>query len=324
MSMFTDLMWDSAGRDLEGEQRELARTAAMADAEATVWPMLALAKTELELGHRMALSEEALQRVAERRGVGVEELQEVLERRWRLLAEARALAAPQVPIAVEAAAEPEVDPEAELALANAVARMAATAAAENPHLPMEACLKLAEAAAARHVTAAFPLSYESWGHVVNGPIMDRIKSWKPSGVPKWLQRGGESAAPAAPSAPAAPAQTLPSQSEVGHVQAPDLSEATNRVDQAAQHSINTPLPGDHERERQYGFHQMRTDRAQRGISDHRSDAGLDQASVNDDHASDMEARLDRLQQSMQHGQAGPAPAPSHRQAPQQHIQDSLF
>lgn len=323
MSDFADLMWSNAGRDLGEEQQERARTAALHDAQAAVWPLIAQASTEAEMGHRLALARHHLQAVADQRGYGREALEADLVRRWKILAEARAAAAPA---AAASGVQEEDEEDGDPVRALAVARMAATAAAENPGLPFAACLELAEAAADRHLTveAAYPLAYDNWSHVVNGPLMERLKSWKPKSVPSWLrgrstpQAPAAAPAPSAPAAPAAPAASpvpKPSEHPVGQVPHLDLSDLTHQVNQTAQDSMETRLPGEQHREHQYTLMNGRTDRAHEQLDQHRQQHGLTGEQSFDDRNSDMEARLDRLQHSLGSPApeaAAPAAAPAAR------------
>lgn len=182
MSFMDDLMWDGAGRDLVAERAEMARTAALSDAEG-LWPLVAAAQDEQDLQHRLAVAEQSLITIAARRGYSVEELQDDLTARWRLLAEARATVRP-------AAASSTA--QAEQAMDRAVARLAVRAARENPHIPMRECLGLA-AEAVRKAADAAPLAWESWGHVADGPFTQRVKHWTPPSLPG--SKPGGSAAP---------------------------------------------------------------------------------------------------------------------------------
>lgn len=176
MSMTSDLMWDNAGRDLEAERLELARTAALSDAEPGVWPLVAAAVDERDLGHRLALAASALQTIAEQRGYTVQALTEDMTARWRLLAEANALQAPVRQAALQRTAAQEN------ALDLAISKLAGKAAAENPLMPMNECMRLA-AEAVTKVADASPLAWESWGHVADGPLTHRIKTWQPPKLP---------------------------------------------------------------------------------------------------------------------------------------------
>lgn len=187
-----ELMWDEAVRDRTAEQAELARTAALTDAERMVWPLLSRAGDERDLEHRLALADRQLQAIAGHRGYALEELQADLSRRWQLLAEARS--------AVQAA-EPTVEEVArqQQAYLGAVARLTAQAAADNPALPYAQCQQLAEEAV-RKQADAFPLAYESWGYGGDGPFTDRAKNWQPGKMPT----KPTSATPSAPSTPSGP------------------------------------------------------------------------------------------------------------------------
>lgn len=184
MDFTADLMWDGATRDHDAESLELARTAALLDADALVGPLVFQASDANDLGHRLALAEPHLQAIAERRGYPAEELTADLTRRWQLLASARATQAQQ------AAASRKVTAAQEAAMDQAVASLAALAARENPLVPMAECLRLATEAVQKHADA-FPLAYESWGGTGDGPFTDRAKHWKP---PSMKGGGGASAA----------------------------------------------------------------------------------------------------------------------------------
>lgn len=175
MDFTADLMWDGATRDHDEESLELARTAALLDADKLVGPLVFQASDSNDLGHRLALAEPHLQAIAEHRGYPAEELTADLTRRWTLLAAARTVQAKQV------AASRKVTSAQEAAMDDAVARLAALAARENPLVPMAECLRLATEAVAKHADA-FPLAYESWGGTGDGPFTDRAKNWKPPGM----------------------------------------------------------------------------------------------------------------------------------------------
>lgn len=164
------LMWEEASRDQQAESAELARTAALTDAEALVWPLVARAADESDLGHRLALAEGHLQAIASRRGYQAQQLREDLVRRWTLLAEARASVRPG-PSAQEVEAQ-------QRAYLSTVARLTARAAADNPGLPVAECQKLAEEALAKQADA-YPLAYESWGYGADGPFTNRVKNFSP-------------------------------------------------------------------------------------------------------------------------------------------------
>lgn len=183
MDFTADLMWDGATRDHDAESLEIARTAALLDADAMVGPLVFQASDAGDLGHRLALAEPHLQAIAERRGYPAEELTADLTRRWQLLASARATQAQQ------AAASRKVTAAQEAAMDQAVARLAAMAARENPLVPMTECLRLATEAVQKHADA-FPLAYESWGGTGDGPFTDRAKHWKPPS----MKGGGASGA----------------------------------------------------------------------------------------------------------------------------------
>jgi hypothetical protein len=169
------LMWDETGRDLDHEQRELARTAALNDAERTVGQFVYLAADNADLGHRLALAEPHLQAIAATRGYTVDELTGDLTERWQILSTARTAAAQK------SAAVRRVTAAQEQAMDAVAARLAAVAARENPAVPMVECLRLATEAVRVHADA-YPLAYESWGGAADGPFTDRAKHWKPPGM----------------------------------------------------------------------------------------------------------------------------------------------
>ncbi|MDQ1041562.1 hypothetical protein QFZ75_008064 [Streptomyces sp. V3I8] len=175
MDFTADLMWDGASRDHEAETLELARTAALNDADKLVGPLVFQAANDVDLGHRLALAEPHLNAISSFRGYPVADLEEDLKRRWALLAESRAGQAKQAAVTrqVTAAQEQFMD--------QAVSRLAAMAAKDNPLVPMRECLRLATEAVQKHADA-FPLAYESWGGTADGPITDRAKHWKPPGM----------------------------------------------------------------------------------------------------------------------------------------------
>lgn len=161
-----DLMWESAGGDIAAENKALARTAALVDAEA-VWPLLQGASTLRDLEHRLVLADERLTAIAERRGYGVEDLREDLRGRFGILCEARVLLESE-------AQERDLDTAR---LSASISAMAARAAQDNPTLPMAQCLDLATQAARQHL--AGPLDYSSWNNVPDGPLTSRVKHWSP-------------------------------------------------------------------------------------------------------------------------------------------------
>ncbi|MFI0967105.1 hypothetical protein ACH4S8_37825 [Streptomyces sp. NPDC021080] len=175
MDFTADLMWDGATRDHDAESLELARTAALADATQIVGPLVFQAGNANDLEHRLALVEPHLNAIAERRGYPAEALAQDLTRRWSLLDGARASRAQQT------AAVRQVTAAQEAAMDQAVSRLAAMAARENPLVPMGECLRLASEAVQKHADA-FPLAYESWGGAGDGPFTDRAKNFKPPGT----------------------------------------------------------------------------------------------------------------------------------------------
>ncbi|MEV7675087.1 hypothetical protein [Streptomyces sp. NPDC088752] len=174
MDMYS-LMWDDAVRDKNAETLDLARTAALADADTLVGALVFQAVDASDLGHRLALVEGHLQAIAGKRDYPVEELTADLTRRWSLLAEARQEKVKQASLTRQVTARQEA------AMDKAVAQLAALAARENPLVPMTECLRVASEAVQKHADA-FPLAYESWGGTGDGPITDRAKNWKPPGM----------------------------------------------------------------------------------------------------------------------------------------------
>jgi hypothetical protein len=172
-----DLMWDNAGRDLDGEAAELARTAAHADAERYLWPVVAQATDEDTLGDRLALLAPRIQMIAHARGYSSTALSDDMRSRWKLLQEAKGVGQRRTAAVVEQEATAVLR-------ANAISRMAARAATENPQLPLADCIELAVAAYEKHLRTqadATPLAYESWGHVADGPFTSEVKNWRPDG-----------------------------------------------------------------------------------------------------------------------------------------------
>lgn len=80
-------LWAEASRDVEAEQRELAYRRASAALE-PLWPFLAVSQSQAELEHRKALAMGSLQTVARNSGMALDELGEMIDRRFALLAEA--------------------------------------------------------------------------------------------------------------------------------------------------------------------------------------------------------------------------------------------
>lgn len=85
---FTSL-FDEASRDLEAEGRERIVTAASQAATSSCWPFLALAKSESEFGHRLALIEDRLHTIASEHGVSYEEVTGPLHKGFAALMAAR-------------------------------------------------------------------------------------------------------------------------------------------------------------------------------------------------------------------------------------------
>jgi len=80
-------LWDEAASDLESENRERAvHTASIASAG--VWAFLAAAKSEPEFNTRLALAESNLSTVAAESGLSVEDVTDIMRRRYALLLEA--------------------------------------------------------------------------------------------------------------------------------------------------------------------------------------------------------------------------------------------
>ncbi|WP_428957909.1 hypothetical protein [Streptomyces sp. cg35] len=198
MSFMADLMWDEATRDQVAEQAELARTAALTDAEQMLGPLVFQAASSEDLGHRMALADGHLQAIAARRGYPADRLAADLTRRWSLLHEARTASAAKQQHAVREQRTVTAAQEAQMDAA--VASLAARAARENPSAPMSECLRMASEAVTK-LADAFPLAYESWGGTADGPFTDRAKHWQPPKLPG----AKETPAPAAAAAPNADA-----------------------------------------------------------------------------------------------------------------------
>ncbi len=209
------LMWDHAIADVEAEQRELARTAALTDAEA-LWPLLQAAADSTDLEHRLALSSERLSAIAQRRGYPLQDLHEDLQSRFELLAEARARREQQH---TGARQEQQAREDNDARWAQVIGVMASRAAADNPLLPLDQCIDLATQAAREHlmVTADGPLDYSSWNNVPDGPFTQRAKDWSPSDPTgsSQGQGGGDPDTPsgeAPASVPSSPDDDLPSDS----------------------------------------------------------------------------------------------------------------
>ncbi|MEU9405574.1 hypothetical protein AB0E08_07705 [Streptomyces sp. NPDC048281] len=173
------LMWDEATRDHDHERQELARTAALTDAERMVGQFLYQADNDVDLINRLALADSQLQAVASLRGYPLQDLTGDLTRRWRLLSQARTATAQKT------AAARKVTAAQERAMDMVAARLAAVAARQNPAVPMVECLKLATEAVRVHADA-YPLAYESWGGTGDGPITHRVKNFTPGQLPKPL------------------------------------------------------------------------------------------------------------------------------------------
>lgn len=173
------LMWDETGRDYEHEKQEMARTAALADAESLVGPFVYQAANDVDLINRLALADSQLQAVSSLRSYPRQELEKDLTARWQLLSQARTAAAQKT------SAVRQVTAVAEQAMDQVAARLAAVAARQNPDVPMVECLKLAAEAVRRHADA-YPLAYESWGGTHDGPITQRVKNFTPDKLPKQL------------------------------------------------------------------------------------------------------------------------------------------
>ncbi|MFD7835631.1 hypothetical protein [Streptomyces sp. NPDC059761] len=187
---YTSLLWEETGRDVEAERAELARTAALADADQILGALVFPAIDTLDFSHRLALAESSLQAIAQRRGYAVADLEADIVHRWELLNEARTAADTAQ---LRSAAAMQVTAAQEERMDSAVARLAALAARENPMVPMSECLRVASEAVRKHADA-YPLAYESWGGTHDGPITDRAKKWRPPGM-------GGGSNPAAATAP---------------------------------------------------------------------------------------------------------------------------
>jgi hypothetical protein len=173
------LMWDETGRDYDHERRELARTAALNDAERLVGQYLYQATSDVDLVNRLALADARLQAVASTRGYPLQDLTGDLTERWQLLFQARAARRQKE------AAQRKVTAAAEEAMDAVTASLAAVAAQQNPGVPMVECLRLATEAVRKHADA-YPLAYESFGGSHDGPITDRAKNFTPGQLPKAL------------------------------------------------------------------------------------------------------------------------------------------
>lgn len=176
------LMWDETGRDLDHEQRELARTAALADAERMVGQFLYQSANHVDLTNRLALADSQLQAVASTRGYPLEDLTGDLTERWQLLAYAREEHRQRV---VASAQKLRATTAAEQVMDAVAASLAAVAARQNPGVPMVECLRLATEAVQKHADA-YPLAYESYGAGHDGPITNRVKNFTPGELPKAL------------------------------------------------------------------------------------------------------------------------------------------
>ncbi|MEU6362135.1 hypothetical protein [Streptomyces albidoflavus] len=214
---YSSLYWDEATRDLDGERAELARTAALSDAETMLGSLVFQARSAEDLGHRLALAEPHLEAIAQRRGYPAAELAEDLTRRWQLLHTARA--AKEAEDAARTAEERTVTAAQEQRMDAAVAQLAAHAARANPEVPMAECLRLATEAVRKHADA-YPLAYESWGGAADGPFTDRAKHWKPPGAKAPAQPDSPAAAavPGSPETPDAPDHDAPFRAAKGDLE----------------------------------------------------------------------------------------------------------
>jgi hypothetical protein len=80
-------LWDEAARDIN-EEASLRTQASTRVASRDLMPYVALARTEAELGHRLALAEDAISTVAASAGVGPSDVEAHLRSQWALLMEA--------------------------------------------------------------------------------------------------------------------------------------------------------------------------------------------------------------------------------------------
>lgn len=167
------LMWEDATRDQEAERAELSRTAALTEAEQAVWPLLALAGDRGDLDHRLALAQDRIASIASRRGYDGQHLRADMVRRWELLDEAR-----QADFKRQRTAAFQRD-----ARTRAEAQLTARAALDNPGVPLAECQRLAAEAVTKEADA-YPLAYESWGSVPDGPFTHRVKNWAPDEMAK--------------------------------------------------------------------------------------------------------------------------------------------
>lgn len=94
-------VFDEASRDIEAEAVERRHTAALQDATAATWQFLALAKSEPEFGHRLALVEDRLEALASQHGVSYEEITAPLRQGFQALLESREAAGRGPKVAAE-------------------------------------------------------------------------------------------------------------------------------------------------------------------------------------------------------------------------------
>lgn len=86
-------MFEEPGQEVEAEARERVVTAAQVEAQ-EMWPFLALAQTEEEFGHRMALAEPNLTSIAAKHGVEVEVITDPFRKGFEAVLAGRVEASP--------------------------------------------------------------------------------------------------------------------------------------------------------------------------------------------------------------------------------------
>lgn len=308
--LFASQMWDEVSRDMDAERAELSRTAALADAEKVLWPLVSGAVNETDLRHRLALAEDSIALIAARRGYDQDDLVADLTRQWKILAEAQAAAAPKPDPTVqqhEARLRARGEQMAAQAYLKAVSTLIARAAADNPALPIAQCQALAEEALTKQGNA-FPLAYESWGHVADGPFTERAKNWSPPKLPGaggGAAAGGEGAggsggggeAAGAPAAAAAPAAGAHDDLLGGIDQAHgEMSGKWDRLlgEASTQHAAG-PF----------------TDRVKKWVQrGHNTPAAPAAGPTFDERNDDMERRLDEAEHKLKGAQPAPPSKPS--------------
>lgn len=89
-------LFAEASRDLEDEARQLRTAKVRADMQGEIFPFLALAASTEEYEHRKALAYDSLTVIASRHGASLTETEEIADRMFSVLAEARVQAAAMV------------------------------------------------------------------------------------------------------------------------------------------------------------------------------------------------------------------------------------